>query len=70
MEKVKKLGILTAKTNDVCHKFYNATYNIGSSEYSELTEEQLDDLFDRMLKSHIELQLILRRLNKYNIINK
>lgn len=70
MEKVRKLGIITAKTNDMCHRFYNATYNVGSSNYSKLTEEQLDDLIDRMSKSHIELQLILRRLDKYNITNK
>lgn len=68
MDSKKKLGIMTHKTNDMCHKFHVLTNSIGSEHYGHLTEVQVEDLFRLLLDARTNLEFALRRLSKYNII--
>lgn len=68
MDSKKKLGIITHKTNDMCHRFHVLTNSIGSEHYAHLTEEEAEDLFQLLMNANHNLQFVLRRLDKYNII--
>lgn len=68
MDSKKKLAIMTHKTNDMCHRFYLSTNNVGGEHYKHLTEEEAEDLFRLLLDARTNLEFALRRLSKYNII--
>lgn len=68
MDSKKKLALVTHGTNDMCHRFYLSTNNVGGEHYKNLTEEEAEDLFRLLLDARTNLEFALRRLSKYNII--